>query len=162
MPIDIDEFRNYLKIDKHALDQELEEQPMLFFKISEAYIEAAAERDMLKEQMATVDAKLDSKVRQAFDTADEKYTEAMVKNSVQTDKKHEDAVTKYFEAKKQADLLLALKEAFQSRAYMLKDMCSLYTANYFEESSVRADARTDRATYRMGRERIATARSQRE
>lgn len=162
MPIDIEEFKRYLKIDKHALDKELEQQPMLFFKVSEAFIEAASERDMLKEQLATVDAKLDSKVRKDYDMADEKYTEAMVKNVVQTDRKHEDAATKYFDAKRQADLLFALKEAFQSRAYMLKDMCSLYTANYFEESSVRADARTDQATYRMGRERIATARSRRE
>jgi hypothetical protein len=162
MTVDIEEFKNYLKIDKHGLDQELMEQPMLFFKISEAFAQATAERDMLKEQLASTDARLDSDMRRVFDKAGEKYTEAMVKNAVQTDKKHEAAIKKFFDAKEQADLFLALKEAFQSRAYMLRDLCSLYTANYFEESSARGSGQTNHATYRMGRERIATARSKRE
>ena len=157
--IKTDEFRQYLKIDKHALDQELEEQPMLLFQISEAYVQAAAERDMLKEQLATADAKLDNKIR--MDYGDTKYTEAMVKNSIQTDKKHDAAMLKYLDAKKQADLLLALKEAFQSRGYMIRDLCSLYNANYFEEASVRGTGETNRATYSKGRQRIAEARERR-
>src|ERR1700722_17477170 len=162
MPVNIDEFKTYLKIDRHALDQELQEQPMLFFKISEAVAHAASERDMLKEQLAATDAKLDSEVRRALDKKNEKSTEAMVRNSIQTDKKHETATKHYHDAKEQADLLVALKEAFQSRAYMLRDLCSLYTANYFEDTSVRSSSQTDHATYRMSRERIATARSRRD
>lgn len=154
--INIDEFRSYLKIDKHSLDQELEEQPMLFFKISEAFVQAAAERDMLKEQLATVDAKLDAQVRNDF--ADKKYTEAMVKNAVQTDKKHDAAMLKFLRAKEQADLLFALKDAFQTRSYMIRDLCSLYNANYFAEGSVKGSQETDRATYKTGRQRMAAGR----
>jgi len=154
--VDVDELRSYLKIDKHALDQELEEQPMLLFQISEAFVQAAAERDMLKEQLATTDANLDHAARE--DYGDQKYTEAMIKNEVQTNKKHDQGMLKFLKAKEQADLLFALKEAFQARGYMLRDLCSLYTANYFEESSARGTAGTDRATYKAGRERMARAR----
>lgn len=158
--IDIDEFREYLRIDKHALDQELEEQSMLLFKISEAFVQAAAERDMLKEKLATIDAELDSEIREEY--GDTKYTETMIKTEVQTDKGHETAMLKYLKAKQQADLLFALKEAFQTRSYMIRDLCSLYNANYFEEASARGTAGTDRATYNKGRERIAEARSRRD
>jgi alkylation response protein AidB-like acyl-CoA dehydrogenase len=157
--IDIDELRTYLKIDKHALDQELEEHPMLLFKISEAYVQAAAERDMLKEQLATIDAKLDNKIR--MDYGDSKYTEAMIKTEVQANKTHDIAMLKYLDAKKQAELLFALKEAFVSRGFMIRDLCSLYNANYFEEASVRGTPQTDRATYGKGRQRIAEARERR-
>ena len=109
----IDELREYLKIDKNRLDEELEEQPMLLFKISEAYVQAAAERDMLKEALATTDAKLDKKAREVLGRSEEKVTEAMVKNYVQTGKDHETATRAYLEAKQQAELLSALKDAFQ-------------------------------------------------
>jgi hypothetical protein len=159
---DIEEFKRYLKIDKHALDQELEEQPMLFFQISEAFVQAGAERDMLKEQLATVDAKLDNAARDTYNKAEEKYTEAMIKNHVQTDKKHVGAFKLWLEAKKQADLLQVLKEAFQSRGYMIRDLCSLYSDNYFSEASVKGTPKTDRTSYSVGRQRIAEARGRRE
>lgn len=154
---DTDEFRAYLAIDKHALDQELQEQPMLFFKISEAFVQAAAERDMLKEQLATVDARLDGEARRILDKSGDKYTEAMVKNAVQTDKKHEAGMKNYLAAKEQADVLAALKEAFHSRGYMLKDLCNLYVSNYYDEESFK-DTRTTDFEYRKNRDHISRAR----
>jgi hypothetical protein len=156
---DIAELKQYLRIDKHKLDEELEEQPMLLFQISEAFVQASAERDMLKEQLATIDANLDAAIRNDF--GDKKYTEAMVKIEVQTNKKHDQAMLKFLDAKKQADLLLALKEAFVSRGFMIRDLCGLYNANYFEEASVRGTGETDRATYNTGRQRMAEARQRR-
>ena len=148
---DIAELKQYLRINKHRLDEELEEQPMLLFQISEAFVQAAAERDMLKEQLATIEANLDAAVRNDF--GDKKYTEAMVKNEVQTDKKHDQAMLKYLKAKNQADLLAALKEAFHSRGYMIRDLCTLYAANYYEQGSAKPTNNTNRATYSMGRQK---------
>ena len=149
----IDELKEYLKINKHRLDEELEEQPMLLFQISEAYVAAAAQRDALKEELATVDAKLDHEGRIDLDRKLDKVTEAMVKNYVQTNKKHEAATMAYFAAKQQADLLSALKESFQSRGFMIRDLCSLYTANYYEQSSVKPTNDANRTTYSMARQK---------
>ena len=150
---DIAELKRYLKIDKHRLDEELEEQPMLLFQISEAFVQASAERDTLKERLATMDAILDGTVRMKLERTQDKVTEAMVKTSIQTDPKHEAASAAYLKAKNQADLLAVLKEAFHSRGYMIRDLCTLYAANYYEQGSAKPTNDTNRATYSMGRQK---------
>jgi hypothetical protein len=152
--VDIAELRSYLKIDKHALDVELEDHSVLLFKISEAFVEAAAHRDMLKEHLATTDAELDSVVRKK--KVDGRLTNDMVAACIQTHPRHEEASTAYLDAKKEADLLFALKEAFQSRGYMIRDLCSLFTANYFEEASVKPTRDTGRTTYMAARAKRGT------
>lgn len=149
---EIDELKTYLKIDRNRLDEELEEQPMLLFQISEAYVQAAAQRDMLKEALATVDAKLDRKGREELDKREDKVTETMVKNYVQTHKDHETATRSFLGAKGEAELLFALKDAFVSRGFMLRDLCSLYTANYYEQGSAKPTNTGNRATYSMKRQ----------
>lgn len=151
--IDIDELRGYLAIDKHQLDQELEEHPVLLFKISEAYVQAAAHRDMLKEKLATVDAELFDKHRRKPVKDKERVTDTTIKTSVQADKDHEKASNAYLTAKNKADMLLALKEAFQSRGFMIRDLCSLFTSNYYESESVRPTGNTTRTTYISKREK---------
>ena len=155
----IDELRNYLEIDKHSLDDEIVKQPSLFFRVSEAFVEAVAERDACKEELASVDAELDGEVRHKLEVAGDKITEAIVKNEIQTHKKHGPAFDTYILAKTKADMLLALKEAFQQRGYMLRDMCSLYVASYYEQSSVQGTSKTDTAVYNRQRERLAEGRA---
>lgn len=150
----IEEFKGYLKIDKSALDDEIIQQPQLFFEVSEAYVEAVAVRDSKKEELAQIDAELDAKYRNSL----EKATEGTIKAKIQTDKKHGTAFTAYINAKELADSLLALKEAFQQRGYMLRDLVSLHTANYYETSSARGTGQTEDFAYHRRRERLAAAR----
>jgi hypothetical protein len=157
----VNELRSYLEIDKHALDDEIVKQPSLFFKVSEAYVEAVAERDACKEELASIDAELDGEVRHKLEVAGEKITEAIVKNEIQTDKKHGPAFDTYILAKTKADMLMALKEAFQQRGYMLRDLCSLYVSQYYDQSSVQGNSKTDAAVYNRQRERLAEAREAR-
>lgn len=152
----IDEFRDYLKINKTALDDEIIQQPMLYFKISEAYVQAIAERDTLKERLATVDAELDGKIRKQFE--DQKITEAMVKNQVQTNKQHKAAQDAYMAAKMEADTIAALKEAFAQRSYMIRDMVQLHVTGYFDAAAIQQDAKTDQMVYERRRRRLAEAR----
>ena len=152
----IAEFREYLKIDKGTLDDEIVRQPSLFFEVSEAYAEAAATRDGFKDQLATVDAELDAKIR--AELGDAKVTESMVKGKVQTAPEHEKAFTDWLVAKERSDQYGALKEAFQQRSYMLRDLVSLYTANYFEQSAIKTDASSDAHVYSRKRVKLAAAR----
>lgn len=159
MTIDLVEFRKYLQINKHALDDELIQQPSLFYEVSEAYVQAAAERDAAKEALACADAKIDGIIRDR--ESDNKITETMVKNEVTLHPSHIKAFSSWLDAKLLADQLQAMKEAFQQRSYMLKDLASLYVSNYFENQSVRADAQSDAAIYRKRRERLGDARAKR-
>jgi hypothetical protein len=154
----IDEFREYLKVDKHHLDDELVQHSMLFFRVAESYVRAAAKRDELKEELALIDAELDGKMRKRAEDDGEKVTEAMIKGMIITHKDHIQASEAYQAAKTEADMLGALKESFQTRGYLLRDLCQLYTAQYFDANSVKADANTDRAIYEGRRKRIALER----
>lgn len=152
--INLNELKKTLSIDKYALDEELIRQPSLFFDVSEAYVEALALRDTKKEELATVDAELDAEVR----LGNEKITEAKVKSLVQAHPKHEEAFISFNEAKLQADRLGALKEAFSTRAYLLRDLVQLYTVGYFQDASVKETQATGAVVYSRQRERLAENR----
>lgn len=160
--IDLEELQKQLAIDKSVLDDEVIRQPMLFYMIGEALTTALAERDAAKEELAAVDADLDFRWRRKLakdKTA--KVTETLIKNHVQTSEDHEKAFGMWLEAKTKADRLQALKDAFQQRSYMLRDLVTLYSANYYEEASVRPTKAQEASHYGAQRARISNARAAR-
>ena len=68
----------------------------------------------------------------------------------------------FAEAKAFADKLGVLKDAMHQRGYMLRDMCQLYIANYYEEGSVKSTNHTDTASYQQQRKHTDALREQRE
>jgi hypothetical protein len=158
--MNVDEFKRYLVIDKNNLDDEVTHQSELFFRVAEAYAAAAAERDTLKEMLATIDAQLDAIIREELEG--DKFTEAMVKNRIQVHPNHKAAFDSFLEAKQKADVLGALKDAFHTRSYLLRDLCQLALANFFETSAVKDTPITDNAVYRRQRQRLAEARERQE
>ena len=158
---DIEKLKTQLAIDKFSLDEEVSNQPMQFFSVAEAYEDAVAERDYLKEQLATVEADLDGQTRNKLEKMVDKVTEAMVKSEIQLSKRRQEAYAKYLQAKTAAGKLSALKEAFTSRGHMLRDLASLYVASYFEQTSVQGTSSTDKVQYDKRREQLANARKNR-
>ena len=152
MALDLAEFRKYLVIDKHTLDDEIVRQPTLFEKVSDACVEAIAERDALKEELASVDAKLDGEIRAKLSA--EKATEGQIKSRIQVNNRHVVAMEHYLHAKQVADQFNVLKEAFEQRNFMLRKLVDLYTSNYFESSSVRSTAQEDRLVYERRRAKL--------
>jgi hypothetical protein len=152
--IDIDEFKKYLRIDKQALDDEVIQQPELFFQVSEAYAQAVAERDALKEEVAFVDAVLYGDYRRA----EPKATDTSIKARMTAEPDHKKAFAEWLEAKEHADRLAAMKDAFFQRSEMLKTLGRLHASNYFEQTSVRATQSTDAMVYERQRKRLALQR----
>jgi len=155
MTVDIDEFKKYLKIDKQALDDEVMQQPGLFFEVSEAYAQAVAERDALKEELSVTDADLFHAFRARNS---ERATDTYIKGQVQVAPDHQKAFTEWLEAKEHADRLAALKDSFFQRSEMLKTLGRLHASNYFEQTSVREMKSTDAMVYQRRRERLALQR----
>jgi hypothetical protein len=81
-----------------------------------------------------------------------------VKNAIQAHSAHAAAYDTYILAKTRADTLQALKDAFQQRSYMLRELASLYVSSYYDESSVKGTGKTDKMIYDRQRERMAEAR----
>jgi hypothetical protein len=152
--VDVDEFKKYLRIDKQALDDEVMQQPELFFQVSEAYAQAVAERDAIKEELNAIDAKLFANQR----GSDPKATDTAIKSRVTIAQSHQLAFTEWLEAKEYADRLAALKDSFFQRSEMLKTLGRLHASNYFEQTSVRATQSTDAMVYERQRKRLALQR----
>lgn len=161
MNINLADLKQHLAIDKSMLDDEVVRQPSLFYAVSEVLTDAIALRDGAKEELAAVDAKMDGIWRSKLSKIHDKVTEKMVQNWVQNSSEHEKAFDAYLEAKTHADKLLALKEAFQQRSYMLRDLVSLYSANYYEASSIKPTKATEASQYNANRARMSNAREAR-
>ncbi len=160
--ISIAELKEQLAIDKSVLDDEVIRQPVLFYTVSEQLTNAIAERDGAKEDLAAVDAELNAKWRKKLSTSTTKrVTDSLVQSYIQTDPVHEKAFDTWLAAKTKADQFLALKEAFQQRSYMLRDLVSLYSANYYEDSSMRPTKAQEASQYAANRQRISNARAAR-
>lgn len=152
----LEKARGHLAIDKSALDDEIMEQPQHFFDVSEASTEVASIRDELSEAVKRVDADLDNHVRATL--ADKgKVTEAMVAAAIRTHPHHIKAHTEYLTAKLLADKLGALKESYGQRAYMLREMCSLYVSGYFGQTAS-AVSRDSDLVYDAQRNRLRATR----
>lgn len=161
MTMTLPELQAQLAIDKSVLDDEVIRQPVLFYTISEQLTDAVAERDAAKEELGAVDAELDGVWRKKLAKIHAKVTEKMVENHVITSAEHEKAFNAYIASKTKADKLLALKEAFQQRSYMLRDLVSLYSANYYEETSIKPSKAQEASHYAANRSRISNARAAR-
>jgi len=131
----IKELHKALRIDPNNLDEMMMEHPMLFWSVSEQYVLAASIRDEAKENISITDAKMNSKVRKAIEKEGEKVTEKLVEARINIDPSHIKSVQDHRDAKEKAELWFALKESYQSRGYMLREMASLYVSNYYSAES---------------------------
>jgi hypothetical protein len=145
------EFRSYLKIDKNSLTEAMAEQADLFFRVGEECALAVSRRDEAKEALSTVDAELGQELRNGKKTED-RVTEGAIKDKIQTNPRHLRAFEAHTEAKKQAERLVALRDAFQERGRMLRDLGQLYAAGYFTVESSKGAAAD------IGRAALASAR----
>ncbi len=125
-----------LTIDKHGLDDELIRQPMLFFDMANLSATATAERDYAKEQLGLKDAELGSKWRKKLEKRGERTTIQLIEECVLTDSVHIKYSEKYIESKEYCEKCYAMKESFQQRAYMLRELVSLYISGYYATSAM--------------------------
>ena len=145
-----------LLIDKLALDEELIDNPTLVYQVCEECAEAIAVRDAKKEALETIDAELDSEIRDILSKTSSKITENVVKGMVQVHQEHQNAFKEYNEAKLTAAKKIALERAVSARSDALEQLSRLYSAGYFAINSTKKS--TDEAKYNDHRRQLAAAR----
>jgi hypothetical protein len=60
-----------------------------------------------------------------------------------------------------ADRIGVMKEAFIQRSHMLRDLCQLLVANFYEINSVKDTSATSAVTYNQQKDKLATKRKAR-
>lgn len=133
----IDRCTKALAIDKNDLDNEVIHQPQLFNEVSQHYVQALAQRDMLKQEVDLAKAQLDTHLRTEYVNEGVKYTEASLANTIIQHPEYQKAVTEHLAWAHLTNAWGALKESFMQRSYALKDLAALYISGYYAEAAIK-------------------------
>jgi hypothetical protein len=150
----IKEAQKLLIIDKNNLDNELVGQAEIYATIGLKVAEAVSERDHLKEQVEIIFADIAREFRESA----EKVTEGKVQEHVQLHPKYNAVKKDYLDAKKAAEEWMAIRDAFGQRVSMLKELCGLYSSEYWTRDSVKTKAEKE-VEYSGLRRRIKSSRT---
>lgn len=154
-----------IMIDKHSLDECVMQQPELFHKVAERLALDISLRDEIKDRLSVIQAEADAQIRRDAEIAEMKVSETQIKMEIT---KHPDVVevrNLLASLNKSVGLLQALKESYGQRSYMLKELVSLYLAQYYGDETATASGAKDRAHERnkraMREERERRAKNER-
>lgn len=136
MKISLEEAKDLLLINRQDLDIEVQRQAQTYWQVAEQCAEAISIRDSLKEEkdkvwaeqfiVNKVEAKLDGKG--VSDKVAETYTDAS--------KIYSKANKEYLDAKLDADKWIGMKESWQQRAVMLRELCGLNASLNYGEMTI--------------------------
>ena len=135
---DLRELEAALRIDEYALEKALRDQPVMFYRVANAYALEISRRDAAKQALQDMEAEIDLDVRDRARKGDQKITEGEIRATVQIDGRVAQAQAALARRNEGVARLTALKEAFQQRSYALKDLAGLYAANYYTASEQNA------------------------
>lgn len=128
---DYEMLRNRIKIDRDALDKSVEEQAQVFLEVCDRHVHALSLRDEARDKLSRRDAEIARDTRQKGEKGGTRTTEAMVNDSVMLHTEHIQLSANLTELKKQADLWGVLRDAFDQRMRMIKELVNLYAMGYF-------------------------------
>jgi hypothetical protein len=122
-----------LQIDREDLDGCLIEQPDSYYHVSVAFSEAVSRRDGTRLELEEWEALLDRDIRAEDDARPEsekkrKLTEAAIQQTIRLDPRHGELRRRVLDLTARADALQALREAFQQRSFMLRELVALAIA----------------------------------
>lgn len=153
------ELAEALKIDKFDLDNELVQQPILYWQASEAATLARSRLDQAKADLDLLEAELYRSLREEY--SKDKPSEKTLSMILQS---HSDFVAerrRYLDLKLRSDKWDNLKDAFGKRGYILRELVEMYITGYYQKSSMEGaqnrsrDARANYNQERMARKRLA-------
>jgi len=152
---DPNEFRERLRIDRHSLDEEVEQQAELYGEVADAAVRAKSIVDSLEEQLKELESSLDVEAREEAEANQERTTENAIRAKVAGSDQRKIMVIRILESKDLQRRLDALATAFRQRSYALRDVVDLYLSSYYSSRSAEGsredhrDSEVSRITTRM-------------
>lgn len=161
--ITFEKIKELIIIDRNRLDDECQQHAEIFREVARKVAFALSARDAAKETVKKTDAMLAEKYRDLLASPTKKATEAMIEEKVLLDQEHYLAFKAMNEAKLEADLWEAEKEAFKEKSGMLKELCQLYLSGYFGEIIVKGENKdVQQKQYEVNRDKINLKRLEKE
>ena len=127
--------RSRVKPDRHELDTELTDQPELFYHASEGHSQASHRRLVIDNERRSIEARAAEQIRSDAERSGTKLTETRIPQLVANIEEVIRVKEDLFEADRKVSEWLSLKEAFQQKGYMLRELANLYSSNYYQRNS---------------------------
>lgn len=143
---ELSRLREQLAINKHSLDRDVEDQPVLFEEVSDRCALSVSIRDDIKENQDRLFAEKSADYRKSRSKTKDRVTDRIINDDVTSDKEYIRMVKRFNVCRNMASRWMSLKSAFEQRASMLKVMSQLYTSNYFTVNSVSGDRGSEVST----------------
>lgn len=141
----LSEHEGNLAVDENALDEALQGQVFSFYEVSKRLSLQISRRDAAKQHLQTVESRVDRRIRKRIaegtDKADKRLTEKGVESERNTHVDVVEARDLLLRLNHGVGVLTALKDAFQQRSYVLKELAQLFIANYYGDASLGASDR---------------------
>lgn len=133
----LEDFEPLLKIDKDNLDEAIQQQPDLFYRVSMIVALWVSRRDTAKQNVATIEADVAYEMRTRCAAADKKITEAGVVETQRRDPSLQKANKDLIEINYQLQQWTAMKEAIGQRGFAMRELVELYVSNYYVASGIK-------------------------
>lgn len=152
---ELETYTKMLFVHKHRLDDELQMQGEIMFRIAENMATANAVANQSKDDLKSTEARLFVKY-----SDDNKEGVAKTNHKVNIDPERTKAYRKMIADAKEAEKWGSLYDAWKARGFALKSLCELHLANYYTKDSftssetVTSDYDNDREAIRKGRSGI--------
>ena len=147
-----------LRIDRHALDEALQQQPDLYYRGAQALALAKSRMDAAKEAAADLESDVEIGIREEVVAREEKLTEGAIKAMLRSDPQVREAAQKYLALKREVGQLSALVDSYEQRSYMLRELVGLYIAGYNSDNT--AQRNHGNLLVERGRRRLAATEQQ--
>lgn len=132
----LDTYQETLVIDKNDLDTALVEQANVFHRVGVAYADCMSGKDFSRNQLEKTKAEIDRFTREDAVRESQRLTEAQIAHKIVEDDNYQAAYSNYLYWKSLAEKWLSLRESYNARAYVLRDLVQLFGMSYFERSTL--------------------------
>lgn len=125
--------RDFLKIDKYALDEEAEKLPMLVMEHGEARNEAEGRKDRAYARYKVVKAEKSLYYRKN-PPAGTKVTDSTISDLIDADGEVREAHDAFLTAQEEFAILDVVYQAVRDKSSKIRDLIQLHLAGYFGDS----------------------------
>lgn len=142
---EMNDYKNDINLDQHALDYELIRQPNIYLKYSEMSVDAGFVKDKAKEKLKLIESEVYLKIKKDYSEfgLDSKPTEGAIKACVAIQPECKKATINYFEAVKIYNSLNGAKVALEHKKKSLELLTGLIIRGYSAEPRVEKEFKDD-------------------